>query len=100
MEHKRMMNRLLASDMHVIFCLRAGEKVKFVKVMKDGREKEEIVPIGLQAIQEKNFVFEMTLSLLLDEKTHAPEVTKCPEPLPLFQSKQPLITKEMGVKLR
>ena len=87
--------------MHLVFCLRAREKVKFVKVIKDGREKEEVVPMGLQAIQEKNFVFEMTLSLLLDEKTHEPEVVKCPEPLlTLFQSKQPLITKQMGVKLR
>ncbi|WP_020474529.1 AAA family ATPase [Zavarzinella formosa] len=97
-EHKRMMNHLLASQMHIIFCLRAREKIK---VMKDDRGKEQFAPIGLQPIQEKNFTFEMTLSLLLDEHSHRPAVTKCPEPLlHLFQGNQPLITKEMGEKLR
>lgn len=101
MEHKRWMNHALASSMHLIFCLRARDKVKIVKVTKDGREKEEIIPIGLQPIQEKNFTFEMTLSLLLDEHTHRPTVTKCPEPLlHLFHGDQPLITKAMGEKLR
>lgn len=101
LEHKRMMNHFLAAKMHIIFCLRAREKVKIAKVMKDGREREEIIPIGLQPIQEKGFVFEMTLSLMLDEFTHRPTVTKCPEPLlHLFQGDQPLITKAMGEKLR
>ncbi len=101
MEHKRMMNHLLAASMHVIFCLRARDKVKIMKVQKDGRDREEVIPIGLQPIQEKNFTFEMTLSLLLDEKTHRPEVTKCPEPLlHLFRGEQQLITKQMGEKLR
>lgn len=98
MEHKRMMNHLLASSMHVIFCLRAREKVK---IMKNSQGKEEFVQQGLQPIQEKNFTFEMTLSLLLDEKTHRPEVTKCPEPLlHLFEGNQALVTKQMGEKLR
>lgn len=98
MEHKRMMNHLLASSMHLVFCLRAREKVK---IMKNAQGKEEVVPIGLQAIQEKNFIFEMTLSLLLEEQTHRPVVTKCPEPLlPLFQGEHQLVTKSMGEKLR
>ena len=97
LEHKRMMNHLLAAPMHIIFCLRAREKVKVVKA---DNGKEQVVPIGLQAIQEKNFIFEMTLSLLLDEVTHVPEVTKCPEPLlPLFAGQQSRITKDMGRKL-
>lgn len=97
-EHKRMMNHLLATDMHLIFCLRAREKIK---VMKDANGKDQFVPIGLQPIQEKNFTFEMTLSLLLEEGTHRPLVTKCPEPLlPLFAGEQPLVTKAMGQKLR
>jgi hypothetical protein len=98
MEHKRMMNRLLASSMHIIFCLRAQEKTK---VDKNEKGKETFIPIGIQPIQEKNFVFEMTLSLLLEENTHKPIVTKCPEPLlGLFSGEQSLITKQTGVKLR
>jgi hypothetical protein len=97
-EHKRMMNHLLASGMHLIFCLRAREKIK---VAREEKGKEQFIPIGLQPIQEKNFTFEMTLSLLLEEGTHRPIVTKCPEPLlPLFVGEQPLVTKEMGRKLR
>lgn len=98
MEHKRMMNALLASSMHLIFCLRAREKTA---IIKDSNGKEQFVPKGLQPVQEKNFVFEMTLSLLLEEGTHRPVITKCPEPLlTLFAGEQPLVTKEMGVKLR
>lgn len=98
MEHKRMINRLLASSMHIIFCLRAQEKTK---VEKNDKGKETFIPIGIQPIQEKNFVFEMTLSLLLEETTHKPIVTKCPEPLlHLFKGEQGLITKETGKKLR
>jgi AAA domain len=98
MEHKRMMNHLLASSMHLLFCLRAREKTVIVK---DAAGKEQFVPKGLQPVQEKNFAFEMTLSLLLEEGSHRPIVTKCPEPLlPLFAGEQPLVTKEMGRKLR
>lgn len=64
--HKRWINHLLASSMLIIFCLRARDKVKFVKV----NGKDEIVPIGLPVIQEKNVIFEMTLSMILDEHTH------------------------------
>jgi hypothetical protein len=91
------MNNLLAQQVHIIFCLRARDKVKIVQV----EGKSEVVPMGMQAIQEKNFTFEMTLSLLLDEQTHLPTVTKCPRPLlPLFSGSQALISKETGQKLR
>lgn len=96
MAHKAMMNNLLASKMHIIFCLRAREKVKIAKI----EGKEQVIQLGMQAVQEKNFVYEMTLSLMMDEMTKLPTITKCPEPLlPLFSGKQSLITKEMGVKL-
>jgi hypothetical protein len=99
MAHKRLMNMLTQCPMHVIFCLRAREKSKPVKNPKTG--KTEIVQCGLQPIQEKNFMYEMTLSLLLDaEKAGKPDLTKCPKPLlPLFSSGT-LVTKEMGRKLR
>lgn len=98
LEHKKMMNHLLAANMHIIFCLRAREKIK---VVTGANGKEQFVPIGLQAIQERNFTFEMTLSMLLDENTHLPQITKCPQPLQhLFQGKQSLITPATGAALR
>ncbi len=97
-EHKKMMNRLLASSMHLVFCLRAQEKTAIVK---DSKGKDQFVPKGIQPIQEKNFIFEMTLSIMLEEGTHKPVVTKCPEPLlHLFHGEHPLITKAMGQNLR
>lgn len=60
--HKAMVQRLLQSRAHVIFCLRAEEKVEMVKG-QDG--KTQIVPKGFQPICAKDFMFEMTASFML-----------------------------------
>lgn len=78
MEHKKFMNHCLSTKMHIIFCLRARDKVKIVK---NAQQREEFIQLGIQPIAEKNFVFEMLLSLQLDEVTHHATVVKCPEPL-------------------
>jgi hypothetical protein len=97
-EHKRMMNYVLASQMHIIFCVRAREKTA---ILKDEKGKEHFVPQGIVPVTEKNFIYEMTLSLSLEEGTHRPLVTKCPAPLrALFSGAEPLVTKAMGEKLR
>ena len=67
-EHKRFMNALLQTDMHIIVCVRAREKDKPEKVMVEGREKTVYQNLGLQPIQEKNFMFEATASLMLYEE--------------------------------
>lgn len=76
-EHKKFVNALLQSDMHVIVCARAREKVKMVK--RDG--KTEVESIGIQPIVEKNFMFEMTASLLMWNEGRTQEVFKCPADL-------------------
>jgi hypothetical protein len=96
MLHKRFMNHCLTSNMHIIFCLRAREKTKIVKV----NGKEEFVNVGIQPIAEKNFVFEMTVSLHLDEKTHFASPIKVPEPLAHLFPEGKLITKEDGERIR
>jgi len=53
MEHKRMMNRLLAANMHIIFCLRARDKVKIVKVDEGRAGKGRDNPIGLQRFRRR-----------------------------------------------
>ncbi len=77
-EHKRFMNALLQSDMHIIACIRARDKVR---IEKDGRGKSEFIPIGVQPIQEKNFMFELTASLLMHEGGQHYERTKVPADL-------------------
>lgn len=71
MSHKKMMSRLLQCRAHLIFCLRAEEKVK---MEKNERNQTVIVPIGWQPICEKNFMYEMTTSFLLTDD--APGVPK------------------------
>ena len=73
-EHKRFMNTLLTCDMHIIVCLRAREKTSFVDPKKP-------VSLGIQPICEKNFMFEMTASLLIHEQGKYRDILKCPAEL-------------------
>jgi hypothetical protein len=63
--HKtRFMSPLRQVRAYIIFCLRAEEKIKFVKVIDDrsGKEKTAIQSAGWVPICEKRFMFEMTMS--------------------------------------
>jgi len=73
-EHKRFMNAVLQCDMHVIFCIRAREKMDFADPKKP-------VSLGIQPIQEKNFMFEMTASLMMWNEGYHQQVLKCPSEL-------------------
>jgi hypothetical protein len=77
-EHKRFMNALLQSSMHIVVCFRAREKVK---IEKGDRGENVIIPLGLQPITEKNVMFEMTASLMMDAEGARQDVLKCPEAL-------------------
>lgn len=57
LRHQRMMARLVQCRTHLIFCLRAQEKVKIVG--------GKVVPQGFMPICEKGFMFEMSGSLTL-----------------------------------
>jgi hypothetical protein len=76
-EHREFMNALLQSDMHIIPCIRAREKVKYEKV----NGKTEVTPLGILPVCEKNFMFEMTASLMMWDKGRTQTVAKCPEEL-------------------
>lgn len=69
-EHKKFMGALLQSDMHVIACIRAREKVRV--------EGGKVTPLGIMPITEKNFMFEMTASLMMWDEGRAQQVMKCP----------------------
>jgi hypothetical protein len=94
-EHFGLVGRILAANIDLIFCLRAREKSKPIK----GSDKYEF--LGLLPITEDNFVYEMGLSLMLEEQTHKAFPIKCPDPLaPLFPSDGSLVTKATGAKVR
>jgi len=105
MRHRRMMSRLLQCKAHFIFCLRADDKIKFVKrtVKRDdgsSYEKTEIVPIGWQPSCEKGFMFEMACSFMLsDTAKHLPTPIKLPDEFaPMFPLDRP-ISEESGIAL-
>ncbi|QIB39370.1 AAA family ATPase [Rhizobium oryzihabitans] len=73
--HKKLMNELLQTRAHLIFCCRVKEKV----VQAKGRDgKTEIINEGFVVVQEKSFIYEMTVSMMLEEGTHVPLLQKCP----------------------
>jgi hypothetical protein len=71
-EHKRFVNALLSSPMHIIACMRAREKTKMVRV----NGKTEYEPQGIQPICEKNFPFELTVSIMMYDGGKQREVLK------------------------
>jgi hypothetical protein len=99
--HKRFVNYCLTSRMHLLFCLRAREKVRMEKVpTANGGTRTEVVPIGIQPIAEKNFVFEMLLSFLIEEGTHQANPLKVPESLAATFPAGKVLTYEDGVRIR
>lgn len=93
-EHKKFMNAMLQSDMHIIACIRAREKMDFTnpKAPKS---------LGIQPIQEKNFMFEMTASLMLWHEGRAQQILKCPDQLKhILGREQGYLTPADGAALR
>ena len=73
-EHKKFMNALLQSDMHIVACIRAREKTDF-------KNPKQPVSLGIQPICEKNFMFEMTASMMMHNEGFHQQFLKMPESL-------------------
>lgn len=73
-EHKKFMNVLLQSNMHIIVCVRAREVMNF-------SNPKQPVSLGIQPIQEKNFMFEMTASLMMFNEGTYQQHLKMPKAL-------------------
>lgn len=72
--HKKFMNVLLQSNMHIIVCVRAREQMDF-------RNPKQPVSLGIQPVQEKNFMFEMTASLMMFNEGTYQQHLKMPKAL-------------------
>lgn len=93
-EHKRFMTHMLQSPAHIIACTRAREKVDF-------SDPKNPRPLGIQPIQEKNFSFEATVSLLMHDQGRRQDVLKCPAELQAILGRgDGYITAEDGAALR
>lgn len=73
-EHKKFMTVALQSDMHIIACIRAAEKMDFTNAAKP-------VSLGIQPICEKNFMFELTVSIMMFNEGTQQQHIKVPKDL-------------------
>lgn len=81
-EHKKFMNALLQADMHIIACVRAREQVDF-------SNPSSPKSLGVQPISEKNFMFEMTASVMMGNEGRQVNHIKVPKDLkPVFVAEQ------------
>lgn len=93
-EHKRFMTYMLQAPAHIIACTRAREKVDFA-------DPKNPRPLGIQPIQEKNFSFEATVSLMMHDQGRRQDVLKCPaELVAVLGRSNGYITAADGAQLR
>jgi hypothetical protein len=76
-KHKKFMGRLLSSRMHLILCCRARQPIR-EEITESG--KKEIIVGDWKEIQEKGFIYEVTVSVLL-RPDGTRKITKCPAAL-------------------
>lgn len=92
-EHKRFMNTLLQSNMHIICCIRAREKSDF-------KNPDKPVSMGMQPICEKNFMFEMMAAIMVRNQGKAQDMLKVPDFLmDAFGKGNDYIGQEAGKKI-
>lgn len=96
-EHRvKFMNVLMYADMHIICCIRAREKVK----IEDVNGKKEFVPQGMQAVCEKNFLFEMMASIMFSNEGKNQTWIKVPDYLKeAFGTGNAYLGQETGKKI-
>jgi hypothetical protein len=96
MAYMRMVNRMLRSPVHVIFCLRAKEK--YIQVGQGKQAKIELA--GQEPICGKRFVFEMTVSAHMESGTRKPlDPVKIPEGMIHAIKPGEFITEECGKQI-
>ena len=93
-EHKKFMNVLLQANMDIICCIRAREKTDF-------KDPTKPVSLGIQPICEKNFMFEMTASIMMGNQGKSQYHSKVPTFLKeAFGNGQGYLGLETGKKIR
>lgn len=74
--HNQFVNFILQQPCHFIFGFRAKDKMKLLKVMRDGRERTEPVQLGWTPICSDRFEYEMTTLLMLPPSARGvPDIT-------------------------
>lgn len=97
-EHRRFVNVMLQSDMHIIACVRAAQKT-------DWKDPKNPQALGIMPVQREDFMFEMTASMMMWNGGKARQILKCPEDLvPIFgengSEQEGYLTARHGLELR
>lgn len=71
-EHKYFMKKILYADIHLILSIRAREKTDF-------KDPNKPISLGIQPICEKNFMFEMMASVLVENEGKTQKHIKVPD---------------------
>lgn len=92
----RMINRMLRSPVHMIFCLRAKDHY----VQKGVGKQASIEHLGQIPIFGKGFVYEMTIAVRMESGTRKPmDPIKAPDPIASIIKPGEYITEEHGAKI-
>jgi hypothetical protein len=97
-EHKRFMNTMLQCDMHIIACIRATNKT-------DWKDPKNPKALGIMPVQQEEFMFETTVSMMMWDGGKSRDVMKCPaELVPIFgkngETSTGYLTAKHGLALR
>lgn len=91
----RMVNRMLRSPVHMIFCLRAKEHY----VQKGAGKQAEVVHMGQIPIFGAGFIYEMTVAIRMESGSRQPLTVKAPDPIASVIQAGEFITEEQGAKV-
>ncbi len=91
-EYKRMMNKLLRAPIPVIFCIRAKEK--FIQEGSDLLRSDGYTPI-----MDKNFVYEMTVALKMEDNGKFAPIGKNQSKIPDFLQKSLVAGEQVNEKM-
>ena len=99
--HNRMMQKLLTSGINLIFCLRAKDKIDMSE--RDAKGKVIVRQLGWRPIQEKQFIYEMTIAFTLTEERQGRIDLRLPHKIyeghrPIFPDGE-ILTRAMGEEL-
>lgn len=91
----RMVNRMLRSPVHMIFCLRAKEHY----VQKGAGKQAEVVHMGQIPIFGAGFIYEMTVAIRMESGSRQPLTVKAPDPIANVIQAGEFITEAQGERI-